>query len=112
MDQATELTLRDVLQQIDRRLTAVEEGLRAQSVAMATLAKELRAEMAALARELRAEIAASAKELRAEAKDTMKPTETQIMQEVLPSLKEVITKVGAFSNSPNQVMAAWTSFNG
>lgn len=69
MDQATELTLRDVLQQIDRRLTAVEEGLRAQSAAMASLAKELRAEMAALAKELRAEMVALEARLRTEIRD-------------------------------------------
>lgn len=49
MNDASELTTRDVLQQIDRRLTAVEEGLRAQGA-------ELRAEIAALRAEFRAEM--------------------------------------------------------
>jgi hypothetical protein len=45
MNDATELTIRDVLQQMDRRLTIVEEGLKA-------LAAELKSEVAALRSEL------------------------------------------------------------
>lgn len=44
MNDASELTIRDVLQQIDRRLTAVEEGLRQQANAMERLGNGLRAE--------------------------------------------------------------------
>lgn len=45
MNDATELTIRDVLQQMDRRLTIVEEGLKA-------LRLELRAEITALRSEM------------------------------------------------------------
>lgn len=116
MDQATELTLRDVLQQIDRRLTAVEEGLRAQSAAMVTLAKELRAEIAESTRELRAEIAkstrelraeifASAKELRAEAKDT----ETNLRAEIQALRAEMST---GFRWIVGLILVSWLSTMG
>ena len=56
MNDASELTTRDVLQQVDRRLTSIEEGQRAQS-------SELRADINALRVELRAEISNSRDEL-------------------------------------------------
>jgi hypothetical protein len=36
MNDASELTTRDVLQQVDRRLTSIEEGQRAQSTELRT----------------------------------------------------------------------------
>jgi hypothetical protein len=59
MNEATELTLRDVLQQIDRRLTVLEADVR-------NLGSELRTEMKTLASALRAEMNTLASELRAE----------------------------------------------
>ena len=56
MNDASELTTRDVLQQVDRRLTSIEEGQRAQS-------SELRADINALRVELCAEISNSRDEL-------------------------------------------------
>ena len=56
MNDASELTTRDVLQQVARRLTSIEEGQRAQST-------ELRADINALRVELRAEISNSRDEL-------------------------------------------------
>ena len=56
MNDASELTTRDVLQQVDRRLTSIEEGQRGQST-------ELRADINALRVELRAEISNSRDEL-------------------------------------------------
>ena len=70
MSEAAELTVRDVLQQIDRRVTGVEEGLRAQGGELrgeiAKLRAELQAEIAKLRTELQAEIAKLRTELHAE----------------------------------------------
>lgn len=81
MDDGQELTTRDVLQQIDRRLTALEEGLRAQGAELragiggqgvalrteiAQQGKALYAEIAQQGKALHAEIAEQGKALRAE----------------------------------------------
>ena len=56
MNDASELTTRDVLQQVDRRLTSIEEGQRAQSTELRAEISNSRDELQGVAGALRTEM--------------------------------------------------------